>query len=254
MFEPWLCLPDSQSQYRRAWANVCWWLSKVCVDTLPRLKLRSPGQPQEYSLGNNYSTGGTRIFLSVGGKIVISSASMWLLWPDILVKLLLGCLAAFSDVWQMYEMGEACLEGRWVENYQIYSRLDISKANSNGGNDLKIFVLQQIESSLKNVTLTEKGPSASEVARLNAEKKLFGNQRERIVAEMQRYSASKDPRLRSVAARSLSSRLEFELCTSVFIVMTADISTGVIFPPIVNTIFLYFTLSHCQNTQHWISG
>ena len=111
-----------------------------------------------------------------------------------------------------------------MENYQIYSRLDISKANSNGGNDLKIFVLQQIESSLKNVTLTEKGPSASEVARLNAEKKLFGNQRERIVAEMQRYSASKDPRLRSVAARSLSSRLEFELCTSVFIVMTADIS------------------------------
>ena len=40
------------------------------------------------------------------------------------------------------------------------------------------------------------GPSASEVARLNAEKKLFGNQRERIVAEMQRYTASKDPRLR----------------------------------------------------------
>ena len=127
-----------------------------------------------------------------------------------------------------------------MENYQIYSRLDISKANSNGGNDLKIFVLQQIESSLKNVTLTEKGPSASEVARLNAEKKLFGNQRERIVAEMQRYSASKDPRLRSVAARCLSSRLEFELCTSAFIVMTADISTGVIFPPIVNTILLYF--------------
>ena len=89
-------------------------------------------------------------------------------------------------------------------------------------------MLQQIESSLKNVTLTEKGPSASEVARLNAEKKLFGNQRERIVAEMQRYSASKDPRLRSVSARSLSSRLEFELCSSVFIVMTADISTGVI--------------------------
>ena len=120
-----------------------------------------------------------------------------------------------------------------MENYQIYSRLDISKSNidSNGGNDLKIFVLQQIESSLKNVTLTEKGPSASEVARLNAEKKLFGNQRERIVAEMQRYSASKDPRLRSVSARSLSSRLEFKLCTSVFIVMTADISTEVIFPP-----------------------
>ena len=115
-----------------------------------------------------------------------------------------------------------------------------ANSDSNGGNDLKIFVLQQIESSLKNVTLTEKGPSASEVARLNAEKKLFGNQRERIVAEMQRYSASKDPRLRSVAARSLSSRLEFELCTSVFIVMTADISTGVIFPPIVNTILLYF--------------
>ena len=91
-----------------------------------------------------------------------------------------------------------------MENYQIYSRLDISKSNidSNGGNDLKTFVLQQIESSLKNVTLTEKGPSASEVARLNAEKKLFGNQRERIVAEMQRYSASKDPRLRSVSARS----------------------------------------------------
>ena len=87
-------------------------------------------------------------------------------------------------------------------------------------------MLQQIESSLKNVTLAEKGPSASEVARLNAEKKLFGNQRERIVAEMQRYSASKDPRLRSVSARSLSSRLEFELCTSVLIVMTADISTG----------------------------
>ena len=98
--------------------------------------------------------------------------------------------------------------------------------------------MQQIESSLKNVTLTEKGPSASEVARLNAEKKLFGNQRERIVAEMQRYSASKDPRLRSVSARSLSSRLEFELCTSVFIVMTADISTGtgVIFPPKPNNI------------------
>ena len=127
-----------------------------------------------------------------------------------------------------------------MENYQIYSRLDISKSNidSDGGNDLKIFVLQQIESSLKNVTLTEKGPSASEVARLNAEKKLFGNQRERIVAEMQRYSASKDPRLRSVSARSLSSRLEFELCSSVFIVMTADISTGtgVIFPPKPNNI------------------
>ena len=40
------------------------------------------------------------------------------------------------------------------------------------------------------------GPSASEIARLNAEKKLFGNQRERIVAEMQRYAATKDPRLR----------------------------------------------------------
>ena len=51
---------------------------------------------------------------------------------------------------------------------------------------------------MKTVSLAEKssGPSASEVARLNAEKKLFGNQRERIVAEMQRYTASKDPRLR----------------------------------------------------------
>ena len=59
-------------------------------------------------------------------------------------------------------------------------------------------IFQQIESSLKTVSLAEKssGPSASEVARLNAEKKLFGNQRERIVAEMQRYTASKDPRLR----------------------------------------------------------
>ena len=45
---------------------------------------------------------------------------------------------------------------------------------------------------------SKSGPSASEIARLNAEKKLFGNQRERIVAEMQRYTASKDPRLRSV--------------------------------------------------------
>ena len=46
-------------------------------------------------------------------------------------------------------------------------------------------------------TTSEKaGPSASEIARLNAEKKLFGNQRERIVAEMQRYAATKDPRLR----------------------------------------------------------
>ena len=118
-----------------------------------------------------------------------------------------------------------------MENYQIYSRLDISKSNIDL--DGENYLLQQIESSLKNVTLTEKGPSASEVARLNAEKKLFGNQRERIVAEMQRYSASKDPRLRSVPARCLSSRLEFELCSSVFIVMTADISTGtgVIFPP-----------------------
>ena len=58
---------------------------------------------------------------------------------------------------------------------------------------------QQIESSLKTVASasSEKtGPSASEIARLNAEKKLFGNQRERIVAEMQRYAATKDPRLR----------------------------------------------------------
>ena len=57
---------------------------------------------------------------------------------------------------------------------------------------------QQIESSLRSVsTSSEKaGPSASEIARLNAEKKLFGNQRERIVAEMQRYAATKDPRLR----------------------------------------------------------
>ena len=67
----------------------------------------------------------------------------------------------------------------------------------------KIFwkYFQQIESSLKTVATasTEKsGPSASEIARLNAEKKLFGNQRERIVAEMQRYAATKDPRLRSV--------------------------------------------------------
>ena len=67
----------------------------------------------------------------------------------------------------------------------------------------KIFwkYFQQIESSLKTVATasTEKsGPSASEIARLNAEKNLFGNQRERIVAEMQRYAATKDPRLRSV--------------------------------------------------------
>ena len=62
-------------------------------------------------------------------------------------------------------------------------------------------MFQQIESSLRNVTVSSEkaGPSASEIARLNAEKKLFGNQRERIVAEMQRYSASKDPRLRLVA-------------------------------------------------------
>ena len=69
--------------------------------------------------------------------------------------------------------------------------------------------LQQIESSLKNVSISEKpsGPSASEIARLNAEKKLFGNQRERIVAEMQRYSASKDPRLRLVTYHTLISYL-----------------------------------------------
>ena len=55
---------------------------------------------------------------------------------------------------------------------------------------------QQIETSLRS---TEKsGPSDAEIARLNAEKRLFGGQRERIVAEMQRYATMKDPRLRLV--------------------------------------------------------
>ena len=51
--------------------------------------------------------------MSVGGKIVISSASMWLLCPDILVKLLLVWLVAFSDVLQMYKMGEASMSVEW---------------------------------------------------------------------------------------------------------------------------------------------
>jgi len=73
--------------------------------------------------------------------------------------------------------------------------------------------IQQIESSLKTVQLAEKssGPSASEVARLNAEKKLFGNQRERIVAEMQRYTASKDPRLRAEMKHKLNPVMDAQL-------------------------------------------
>ena len=55
---------------------------------------------------------------------------------------------------------------------------------------------QQIESSLRTTEKT--GPSDAEIARLNAEKRLFGGQRERIVAEMQRYATMKDPRLRLV--------------------------------------------------------
>merc|ERR1719438_615019 len=73
--------------------------------------------------------------------------------------------------------------------------------------------IQQIESSLRNVTVSSEkaGPSASEIARLNAEKKLFGNQRERIVAEMQRYSASKDPRLRAEMKHKLNPVLDAQL-------------------------------------------
>jgi hypothetical protein len=54
--------------------------------------------------------------------------------------------------------------------------------------------LQQIETSLRTSGKGE--PSDAEIARLNAEKRLFGGQRERIVAEMQRYATMKDPRLR----------------------------------------------------------
>merc|ERR550532_1588274 len=73
--------------------------------------------------------------------------------------------------------------------------------------------IQQIESSLKSVSTTSEksGPSASEIARLNAEKKLFGNQRERIVAEMQRYAATKDPRLRAEMKHKLNPVLDAQL-------------------------------------------
>ena len=58
-------------------------------------------------------------------------------------------------------------------------------------------IRQQIENDLKGgVSSNTSGPSAGEIARLNAEKKLFGVQSERIRAEMQRYAATKDPRLR----------------------------------------------------------
>jgi hypothetical protein len=54
-------------------------------------------------------------------------------------------------------------------------------------------IRQQIESELK---ATNPGISDGEIARLNAEKRLFGAQTDRIRAEMQRYATMKDPRLR----------------------------------------------------------
>ena len=66
-------------------------------------------------------------------------------------------------------------------------------------------IRQQIENDLKGGMSGGPGggggggsgsPSAGEIARLNAEKKLFGVQSERIRAEMQRYATMKDPRLR----------------------------------------------------------
>ena len=61
-------------------------------------------------------------------------------------------------------------------------------------------IRQQIENDLKSGGGGggggSSGPSAGEIARLNAEKKLFGAQSERIRAEMQRYATMKDPRLR----------------------------------------------------------
>jgi len=69
--------------------------------------------------------------------------------------------------------------------------------------------IQQIESSLRS---SEKsGPSDAEIARLNAEKRLFGGQRERIVAEMQRYATMKDPRLRAEMKHKLNPVLDAQL-------------------------------------------
>merc|ERR1719317_197271 len=69
--------------------------------------------------------------------------------------------------------------------------------------------IQQIESSLRS---SEKsGPSDAEIARLNAEKRLFGGQRERIVAEMQRYATMKDPRFRAEMKHKLNPVLDAQL-------------------------------------------
>jgi len=69
--------------------------------------------------------------------------------------------------------------------------------------------IQQIESSLR--TTEKSGPSDAEIARLNAEKRLFGGQRERIVAEMQRYATMKDPRLRAEMKHKLNPVLDAQL-------------------------------------------
>jgi hypothetical protein len=63
-------------------------------------------------------------------------------------------------------------------------------------------IRQQIESELK---ATNPGISDGEIARLNAEKRLFGAQTDRIRAEMQRYATMKDPRLRCSSSATVKS-------------------------------------------------
>jgi len=79
-----------------------------------------------------------------------------------------------------------------------------------GGSGASTFQsIQQIESSLRSSSKAE--PSDAEIARLNAEKRLFGGQRERIVAEMQRYATMKDPRLRAEMKHKMNPVMDAQL-------------------------------------------